>query len=102
MGNIRSENRASRYGEPKPRLSKIIAANGTAVANGDQRSARFERSIRAAKNASGHWPRERPAMYIYGTSQIHTAQPLSAPHRLTPNQAASGGYSSGGVDQLDI
>jgi anti-sigma28 factor (negative regulator of flagellin synthesis) len=41
-------------------------------------------------------------MYIYGTSQIHAAQPLNSPHRLTPSQAASGGYSSGGVDQLDI
>lgn len=41
-------------------------------------------------------------MYIYGTAQIHTAQPLNAPHRLTPTQSASGGYSTGGVDQLDI
>ena len=41
-------------------------------------------------------------MYIYGTSQIHAAQPLNPPHRLTQSQAASGGYSSGGVDQLDI
>ncbi|MBW8884332.1 MAG: flagellar biosynthesis anti-sigma factor FlgM [Planctomycetia bacterium] len=41
-------------------------------------------------------------MYIYGTSQIHAAQPLNAPHRLTQSQAASSGYSSGGVDQLDI
>ncbi len=41
-------------------------------------------------------------MYIYGTSQIHAAQPLNAPHRVTPNQTTSGAYSSGGVDQLDI
>lgn len=41
-------------------------------------------------------------MYIYGTSQIHAAQPLNPPHRLTTSQAPSGGYSSGGVDQLDI
>ena len=40
-------------------------------------------------------------MYIYGTSQIHAAQPLSPPHRLSPTQA-SGSYSSAGVDQLDI
>lgn len=40
-------------------------------------------------------------MYIYGTSQIHTAQPMNAPHRLAPQQNISRGYS-GGVDQLDI
>jgi anti-sigma28 factor (negative regulator of flagellin synthesis) len=40
-------------------------------------------------------------MYIYGTSQIHSAQPLAAPHRLAPSQPASSGYSSG-VDELDI
>jgi anti-sigma28 factor (negative regulator of flagellin synthesis) len=50
---------------------------------------------------SAEWPRERSSMYIYGTAQIHAAQPLSAPHRLTPSHAASGGYSAG-VDQLDI
>jgi negative regulator of flagellin synthesis FlgM len=49
----------------------------------------------------GYWPRERPAMYIYGTSQIHAAQPLNAPHRLTPTQQPRGD-STGGVDQLDI
>lgn len=41
-------------------------------------------------------------MYVYGTTQIHAAQPLSAPHRLQPSQAAAGSYSSAGVDQLDI
>jgi negative regulator of flagellin synthesis FlgM len=41
-------------------------------------------------------------MYIYGTSQIHSAQPLNAPHRLTPMQSTSSTYSSAGVDQLDI
>jgi hypothetical protein len=41
-------------------------------------------------------------MYIYGTAQIHAAQPLNAPHRLTPTQGIGGGYSAGGVDQLDI
>ena len=41
-------------------------------------------------------------MYIYGTSQIHAAQPLSPPHRLTPTQNTSGSYPAAGVDQLDI
>ena len=41
-------------------------------------------------------------MYIYGTSQIHAAQPLSPPHRLTPAQGTSGPSSFAGVDQLDI
>ena len=41
-------------------------------------------------------------MYIYGTSHIHAAQPLNAPHRMTPTQGVRGGYSAGGVDQLDI
>jgi len=41
-------------------------------------------------------------MYIYGTSHIHAAQPLNAPHRLTPTSGTSGTNSSAGVDQLDI
>lgn len=41
-------------------------------------------------------------MYIYGTAQIHAAQPLAAPHRMTPSQGASSSYSTSGVDQLDI
>jgi len=41
-------------------------------------------------------------MYIYGTSQIHAAQPLNPPHRLTPSQSTGGANSSAGVDQLDI
>jgi negative regulator of flagellin synthesis FlgM len=41
-------------------------------------------------------------MYIYGTSHVHTAQPISPPHRMTPAQAPSSSYSAGGVDQLDI
>jgi anti-sigma28 factor (negative regulator of flagellin synthesis) len=40
-------------------------------------------------------------MYIYGTSQIHAAQPLSAPHRLTPTQGPRSSDFAG-VDQLDI
>jgi negative regulator of flagellin synthesis FlgM len=41
-------------------------------------------------------------MYIYGTSQIHAAQPVNPPHRLTPTHSTSGSYGSAGVDQLDI
>ena len=41
-------------------------------------------------------------MYIYGTAHVHTAQPLTAPHRMAPAQAASSPYSSSGIDQLDI
>ena len=41
-------------------------------------------------------------MYIYGTSQVHAAQPINPPHRMTPAQAPSSSYASGGVDQLDI
>jgi len=40
-------------------------------------------------------------MYIQGTSQIHSAQPLRAPHRAAaPSQ--TGATSSFGVDELDI
>lgn len=43
-------------------------------------------------------------MYIYGSSQVHAAQSLNAPHRfagVSPTQAPqSRGLS--GVDQLDI
>jgi len=52
--------------------------------------------------ANGYWPKERPAMYIYGTNQIHAAQPLNPPHRLTPAPSTSGSFGSAGVDQLDI
>jgi negative regulator of flagellin synthesis FlgM len=48
------------------------------------------------------WPRERKKMYIYGTSQIHAAQPINAPHRMTPTQGAGNVSSFRGVDQLDI
>jgi negative regulator of flagellin synthesis FlgM len=41
-------------------------------------------------------------MYIYGTTQIHAAQPLNPPHRLTPMQGPRGTNSFAGVDQLDI
>jgi negative regulator of flagellin synthesis FlgM len=53
------------------------------------------------RNRTGNWPRETKAMYIYGTTQLHAAQPLAAPHRMTPVQAPSNPYSSG-VDELDI
>lgn len=40
-------------------------------------------------------------MYVYGTSQIHSAQPIRAPHR--PASAGSvGSAPSSGVDELDI
>lgn len=51
---------------------------------------------------TGNWPRETTTMYIYGTSHVHAAQPLAAPHRLTPTQPATSPYSSAGVDELDI
>ncbi len=41
-------------------------------------------------------------MQIYGTSQLHSAQPIAPPHRLSPTQAPSGTSSSYGVDQLDL
>ena len=51
---------------------------------------------------TGNWPRETTAMYIYGISQVHAAQPLAAPHRLAPAQPMASPYSAAGVDQLDI
>ena len=41
-------------------------------------------------------------MYIYGTSQVHAAQPLNPPHRLSPTQPTRGASSFSGVDQVDI
>jgi len=49
-----------------------------------------------------YWPKERTAMYMYGTNHIHAAQPLNPPHRLSPTQSTSGSFGSAGVDQLDI
>lgn len=40
-------------------------------------------------------------MYIHGISAVHPAQPINAPHRLSPTQAA-GSAGLSGVDQLDI
>jgi flagellar biosynthesis anti-sigma factor FlgM len=40
-------------------------------------------------------------MYVYGTSHIHSAQPIRAPHRPASAGAASSAPSSG-VDELDI
>src|SRR5687768_13422081 len=51
---------------------------------------------------TGNWPRETTVMYIYGTTQVHAAQPLAAPHRTAPAAAPSSPYSAAGVDQLDI
>src|ERR1044072_5363909 len=56
----------------------------------------------AGRAYGGNWPRERATMYIYGSSQIHAAQPLNPPHRMAPTQATRGASSFGGVDQLDI
>ncbi len=41
-------------------------------------------------------------MQIYGTTHLHAAQPLSAPHRMAPTQGAPSTGGSFGVDQLDI
>jgi negative regulator of flagellin synthesis FlgM len=41
-------------------------------------------------------------MYIYGTTHVHAAQPLSAPHRTAATQAPGTNYRTSGVDQLDI
>ena len=41
-------------------------------------------------------------MQIYGTAHIHAAQPLAAPHRTPPAQAAPSTCETYGVDQLDI
>ncbi|WP_254507476.1 flagellar biosynthesis anti-sigma factor FlgM [Anatilimnocola floriformis] len=43
-------------------------------------------------------------MYIYGSSNVHSAQPISAPHKFGGVQQAQGSQSRGasGVDQLDI
>ncbi len=40
-------------------------------------------------------------MYIHGTSHVHAAQSLAAPHRSTA-AAAPAAPSTQGVDQLDI
>lgn len=40
-------------------------------------------------------------MYIHGTSHVHAAQSLAAPHRSTATAAPSA-PSTQGVDQLDI
>lgn len=41
------------------------------------------------------------AMYVYGTSQIHSAQSIRAPHR-PPSVGGAGHAPLSGVDQLDI
>jgi negative regulator of flagellin synthesis FlgM len=41
-------------------------------------------------------------MYFYGTTHIHAAQPLSAPHRTAAAQSVGANYRASGVDQLDI
>jgi negative regulator of flagellin synthesis FlgM len=41
-------------------------------------------------------------MQIYGTTHVHSAQPLASPHRLGPTQAARPAAADYGVDQLDL
>lgn len=43
-------------------------------------------------------------MYIYGSSQVHSAQPIAAPHKFGGVQSTQGPQARGmsGVDQLDI
>ena len=41
-------------------------------------------------------------MQIYGTTHLHAAQPLNAPHRMAPAQASPQSRGTYGVDQLDI
>jgi negative regulator of flagellin synthesis FlgM len=41
-------------------------------------------------------------MYVYGTSQIHAAQSLRAPHRAPTAAPSAGTGPSFGVDELDI
>lgn len=41
-------------------------------------------------------------MYIHGTSHVHAAQSLAAPHRSTAAAAPTATPSTQGVDQLDI
>jgi len=41
-------------------------------------------------------------MQIYGTTHLHAAQPLGAPHRMAPAQGAAAPRGNYGVDQLDI
>lgn len=41
-------------------------------------------------------------MYIQGTSYVHGAQPISAPHRSYNSQPTQGASASQGADQLDI
>jgi negative regulator of flagellin synthesis FlgM len=43
-------------------------------------------------------------MYIYGSSHVHSAQPIAAPHKMGGVQQAQAPQARGlsGVDQLDI
>jgi hypothetical protein len=59
-------------------------------------------SSNPAPRGTGDWPRESSTMYIYGTSQVHAAQPLNAPHRAAPAAGATKPFSSSGVDHLDL
>ena len=41
-------------------------------------------------------------MQIYGTTHVHSAQPLAPPHRSSPTQAPGSAGGDYGVDQLDL
>lgn len=41
-------------------------------------------------------------MYVYGSSHLHAAHSISAPHRASGVQAAGPSLRTSGVDQLDI
>ena len=43
-------------------------------------------------------------MYVYGSSHVHSAQPINAPHKFAGASQAQAPQSRGfsGVDQLDI
>lgn len=60
------------------------------------------RQFRGLSNTAAWPPQGETTMQIYGTTQVHSAQPINAPHRLTPAQSPGGAYGASGVDQLDI
>jgi negative regulator of flagellin synthesis FlgM len=41
-------------------------------------------------------------MQIHGTAQVHSPQPVSAPHRLPTSQPTTSSRDAAPVDQLDI
>ena len=41
-------------------------------------------------------------MHIQGPSQVHGAQPINPPHRITPAESSQTSNTIGEVDELDI